>query len=260
MSYAAIVNKQVPGSPSDVQDLSGDLKRHTYRSDYSTLNTNRPARGDDWNGLEVRSTSLEQVGRSALWELIVEAGTVDAAPSVLGSAAVTNNEFPLEETDWQEVERPIRQHPWFSGFAEADWQAVDLWIAETDSDNRALFKYWKRDKDGNTTGTIQTLSATPDPDGSPQDFAALYLLGVDSYPDYAPVARQTDLYKGTSKPTVSDIGQKIVGDPFTGVPSGYEWVCRADRTVKQGRGYTWTRVREWIGAREVLVDKDEIFL
>lgn len=260
MPYGDIVNKQIPGSPVDVKNTAGSFLRHTYRGDNSTLATHRPAIGADWNGNEVAETELVQIGRSLTWQLTVLAQTPDATPAVLGSSQISNNEFPLLETDYEAVERPLRQHPAFAGFDETDWQAIDLWIDETDSENRKIFKYWKRDKDGNTTGTIQTLSAAPDPDKSQQDFAAAYLLGVESFVDYAPIARKTSLYKGTSKPTSSDIGQKIVGDPFTGVPSGYQWVKRADRAVKQGRGYHWTRVEEWIGAREVLVDKDDIFI
>lgn len=260
MSYAAIVNYQVPGSPEDIKDVTGALKRFVYRKDSSTLTTNRPAAGDDWNGLEVRRTSLVQVGRSTTWELTVDAANDDAAPSTLGSAAVSNQEFPVLELDFEPVERSLRQHPGFSSFVEADFQALDLWIAETDSEQRRIFKYWKRDSEGAKTGTIQTLSTTISPVNTQQQFASLYLLGVETYTDYAPVARKTSLYKGTGKPTSADIGQVIVGDPFTGVPSGYTWLKRADRAVKQGRGFTWTRVEEWIGAREILVDKDEIFL
>jgi len=260
MSFATISALQIPGSPEDVNDTSGRALRYTYRGSSASLAANRPAVGDDWDGREVVRTSYQRVGRSNIYELTVDARTESSAPSVIGSAQITNEEFPVLELDNETVEKSLRQHPAFAGFAAADWQAIDLWIAETDSDKRAAYQYWKRDASGNTTGTVQTLSATPDPDGSPQDFAALYLLGVTSFLDFAPVARKTSLYKGSTPPTTGDIGQKIGGDPFTGVPSGYEWVKRADRATKQGRGFTWTRVEEWIGARAVLVDKDEIFL
>ena len=260
MSYAAIVNKQVAGSPEDVRDTSGNGMRHTYRGTSSDLTTNRPAVGDDWNGLEVVSTSLRQIGMSLRYELVVEARISGSGVVSIGSTAITNNEFPLLELDNMEVEKSLRQHPAFASFVETDFQAIDLWIAETDSEQRKLFKYWKRDANGNTTGTVQTLSTTLAPDNSQQDFAALYLLGVEAFSDHAPIARKTSLFKGTTAPTTTDIGQKIVGDPFTGVPSGYTWVKKADRATKQGRGFFWTRVEEWIGAREVLLDKDEIFI
>ena len=52
------------------------------------------------------------------------------------------------------------------------WQSVDDWIAETDSDARQG-KYYKKDKDGQPTGSLVDLSTTDSPDGSPADFCFL---------------------------------------------------------------------------------------
>ena len=48
--------------------------------------------------------------------------------------------------------------------------------------------------------------------------------------------------EGQTKPATGV--QVAWGDPFTGVPTGYEWIKTGDSATKQGRGYRWTKVEE----------------
>jgi hypothetical protein len=258
----AIADYLAQGYPEEITDRTGTFNRYFYRGPTTTLEAAKPAYADEWpasSGQYVRQVGIRPLEDADYSEMTVDAG-FDGTPGTLSTAEVTSNEFPFLEVDWVPFEKDLRAHPAFADMTEALWQSVDNWIAETDSAARAAFQYYERDKDGVPTGSVQTLSATPAPDNSPQDFATLYLKGVKSYTDRLPVARKTSIYEGQTKPSTGGAGQKIVGDPFTGVPSGYEWIKTGDKASKQGRGYRWTKVEEWTGAQTILVDVDEIFL
>lgn len=256
MSYAAILGMLIPGSPQRVTDASGDYFTFTYRGLTATLDSNRPAYDDDWNGLRVRSVRSFQMELSADSEMVVEAATGE----FLGSSEISNNEYPLPEMDYIQIEKSLFQHPAFADFTAAERHELTLWINEVDSDARAAFQYWKRDKDGNTVGSVQTLGTTASPDNSQQDFAKLWLLGFEAYRDWYPVARLTKLYRGEDQPATTEIGLKAGSDPFATVPSGYEWLQVGDSAKKQGRGFAWTRALEWQGAKKIYIDANTIYL
>jgi hypothetical protein len=261
MSFSAIQNKQVPGSPEISDSSSGRGFRYTFRDDYGTLEANRPSIGEDWGGGFVTAAILRQLGRSDIGEMIVETISPDVTTSVIGSSQIINDEFPLLEIDNESVQKSLRSHPCFNWFDEEAWQAIDDWMNETDSAQRKAFKYFERDREGAPVGSVKTLSASAGSgQKSQQVFAALTQKGITDYLDYAVIARKTSLYIGSTPPVVDLIGQKISGDPFSGVPSGLEWICRGDRVTKQGRGFFWTRVQEWVGVLEVAVDRDDIFV
>lgn len=259
MSYATIVGMLVPGSPEQVTDVSGDYVVYRYRGITATLVSNRPAYNAAWGASSeyaVRAvrgpTRLERGTHS---EMIVEVATL----SVGGSTQVTNNEYPAYEIDYVTVENDLLAHPAFAGFSAAERHQCKQWREEVDDTARSAFQYWNRDKDGAVTGSIQTLGTGASPTKSQQDWAAMILQGIESYQDFNPVARKTSLYQGEAAPAVSDIGSKLGGSPFAGVPSGYEWLETGDAARKQGGGFTWTRVQEWKGARKVKVDVDTIY-
>lgn len=170
-----------------------------------------------------------------------------------GGAGVTD-EYPFYEVDETQIEKNLFQHPDFIGFTPTQFAGCRAWDEETDTSAKADFKYWNRDKNNEPTGTIQSL------DSDQIKYAKLRLLGVESFLDFAPLARKTSKYFGNTMPNVEDAGQKADSDPFDAVPEGYEWLKIADRASKQGEGSDWIRVEEWQGARKVLIDKDEIFL
>lgn len=170
-----------------------------------------------------------------------------------GAAGVAD-EYPFYEIDSTQVEKPLLQHPAFSELTAAQRQGCRAWDDETDTDAKASFQYWKRDKDGNTVGSVQSL------DSDQTKYATLRLFGVEAFPDFAPLARKTSKYRGNTTPDVDDCGQKIDGDPFDGVPADYEWLALRDSATKQGEGSDWIRVQEWQAARKILLDKDELFL
>lgn len=184
-----------------------------------------------------------------------------APPVTVGPPAeVTDGQYPFYEIEWTQQEKALKQHPAFADLTPAEWTAVDFWEKETDLAAKAAFQYYARNKDNEAIGAIQTLSTTPSPDNSQQDYAKLRLFGVDSFLDFAPVARKSSRFRGWNAPETSDAGQKVGSDPFDGVPIGYLWLKSADRSSKQGAGSEWMRQEEWLGARIILLDKDEIFI
>lgn len=257
----ALSDYLLPSFPEVVRDRTGETYIYKYRGPEATLSASAPQYGDEFpasSGRTVLSVRLRELENQTYAELIVEAG-YDGTPGTLTTGQVTNNEFPFYEVSWVAVQKDLREHPAFADFTEEMWQSVDDWIAETDSDARRQGKYYKKDKDGQPTGSLVDLSTTDSPDGSPADFCFLYYQGVRYYNDYLPVARQTSLYEGQTKPATGGAGEKIVGDPFTGVPTGYEWIKTGDSATKQGRGYRWTKVEEWTGALSILVDSQNIY-
>ena len=196
-----------------------------------------------------------QMALSDSSEMVVECATYN----LTGSTEITNNEFPIYEIEWVSSTRSIREHPSLSGYTAADWATLEAWEAETDTAARQSLQFYKRDKENQVIGTIQTLDSTNSPGASLQDVALLVLRGIASYTDFHPVARKTSLFQGSDKPTSGDAGLVIGGDPFSGVPSGYSWRKTAHRDTKQGQGFRWTRVEEWEGATDWLVDRDNIF-
>lgn len=169
-------------------------------------------------------------------------------------AAGVSDEYPFYEIDSTQVEKPLLQHPAFAAFTATQLLGCRAWDDETDTTAKASYQFWNRDKDGNTVGSIQTL------DSDQQKYAQLRLYGTEAFLDFAPLARKTSKFFGNTMPDIDDCGQKAGGDPFTGVPSDYEWLKIGDRAAKQGEGSDWIRVEEWQAARKILIDKDEIFL
>jgi hypothetical protein len=246
-----------PDYPRTIVGQGGIRKVYLYRGPTSTLEPLIPLRNSAFEGSEVASTSFEPVGTSAYSDLIVETFIGENGEDTLITGQITDNQYPFFEIEWVQVEKSLRQHPAFAAFDETDWNELDQWEKETDTAARSAFQYYNRDSAGEVTGSIQTLGSGTD---SQQTYAGLRLKGVEAFLDFAPVARKTSRYRGSTMPTAGDAGQKIVGDPFTGVPAGYEWLKTADRISKQGVATVeWLRQEEWTGARTILLDKDEIF-
>jgi len=164
------------------------------------------------------------------------------------------DEYPIYEISWSQLEKSLKQHPAFAAFTATQLSQLTLWDEEKNSAAKAAFQFYNKDENGAAVGAVQTL------DSDQQLYAKLRLYGVEAYLDFAPVARMTSKFRGNTTPSTGDAGQKEGGDPFTGVPSGYEWLKIGDSSTKQGAGSDWLQVEEWQGSRKILIDKDELFL
>lgn len=255
MGAVSIADYLRPNYPVKTFDFTGNHLTHIYRGPTSALEASMPAAGDEWTtGYYVQSTSINPLENTDQSELVVDS-IIEGSPGVLTLGPVSNNEFPFYEIEWLSYEKSLRAHPYFDGLTVTGWQGIDAWIDEEDTTARSQYAYYPRAADGSVT-----VSTTVGLDATQQKFAELYNKGIESYNDYLPVARKTSLYQSTTSITSASVGQKIGGDPFTGVPSGYQWQKTADRSSKQGRGFKWTKVEEWTGALTIALDVDDIFI
>jgi len=259
-NYTDLEPYRLCGYPRDVETFSGRSFTYAYRGPSATLAAKRPKPNDDWNGYPVESTSIYQLEASTISELLIEVRSPDMAAATAAAAELVNNEFPYHEVEAVPVEKSLRTHPVFNTMTAAEWAEIDAWIEEKDTAARAAYQWWTRDANGEKTGSVNTLGTTAKPTKSQQDFAKAYLLGVQSYTEYATVARETRLFSGNDKPSSADCGVKTGGDPFTGVPSSLEWIKTSERAFKQGRSFRWTKTTEWTGVKKVLVDKSNFYI
>lgn len=266
--------------PQSNVDLGGCARTYVYLALGSSLYL--PSNGMIYLGHPITSAVLRNVDVSTWKELTIttlqKAYTVDTDGSIVDDpegtdgdflvpfsntsgppSEVNDGQYPFFEIEWSSLEKPLRQHPAFATATAAMWNSIDIWTKEPDTLARASFQYYNRNTDGSKNGSVQTLSVTNSPDKNMQDYAKLLLKGVEAFLDAAPVARKTSRFRGWNAPETGDAGQKAGGDPFTGVPTGYEWLKTVDRSSKQGFGTEWLQQEEWQGARLILLDKDEIF-
>lgn len=274
-----------PGLKADYPQLSTDVNGCVRTYLYLAVGTSLylPSNGMIYLGHPIQQAVLRNVDLTTWKELqittIQKAFTVGADGSVVDTAEGTDGDFlipfsntsglpsevadgqyPFFEIEWASLEKQLRQHPAWSTATPAMWTSIDQWEKETDITVKASFQYYNRNKDGDAVGSVQTLSTTNSPDKDMQDYAKLRLKGVEAFLDASPVARKTSRFRGWNAPATGDAGQKIGGDPFTGVPSGYEWLKTVDRSSKQGFGTEWLQQQEWTGARLILLDKDSIYI
>ena len=242
-----------PDYPQRVRDATGLRRIYAFRGPSASIIPLLPAIGSTFlDFYPVDKVTDSPVGTSSFSDATVETYQVDATTTT----EKADDQYPFFEIDQVQIEKPLRQHPEFISFTAADWQAVNAWDVETNHALRSDFKYYLRDKDGQTVGSVVTLTGTTST--GQKAYAYLRLRGTESFLDFAPVVRKNSRYLGSSAPSAADAGQKVSAPTYA--PEGYEWLKTADRVSKTGaRGTEWIRQEEWTGARKVLLDKDELF-
>lgn len=255
MAAESILTDKKPGFPK----LSVGQKEHTteieYVGQYAALLAASPNIGEAWGDYAgtVTRVSIDPHEGATTAELSVtvsyefEAGDFSTDPGV--------EQETTYEIEWAAVSRSMYEHPEFAigllgtyALTSEDWVAIEKWQNEDDLTQKAVFKY--KEKDADTT--YKTLSTNA------KMFARGIQLGVEEWDDFAPVVRVTTTYLNGLPPTGS-AGQKDNPPSAANGPSGYEWRKSADRAIKAGGQNKWERSQEWLGAKKVLVDKDDIF-
>lgn len=159
------------------------------------------------------------------------------------------------ELDWVDVQRSLFEHPVFrvgGGGAYAltteDVEEIKKWMVNPNPGNKELFFF----DIAEVGGDYDVLSANA------QMLAQGMKQGVEYWIDKAPVARRTDTWvKGP--PPAGTAGQKELPTDFPNLPDGYEWIRSADRALRAGGQASWESATEWIGAKKVLIDVDQVF-
>jgi len=256
MPYASLSGLLKPGHPRAYANDSLTGSIYAYHGATTTIDANIPGVGEVWaDGNPVVSTEKFQFNTlSARSELIVVTGNPVIYSGTLGTPAV---EETLYELEWRAVTLPLEVHP---VFRTSGTYAIDAtgrkhilgWKAELNPTLKSERKYKPLNSYGLPVGAEVTIS------GNALEFIKLLEIGVEEYIDYAPIWRKRSMYRGSTTPPVSTIGQK--GTPSgSGYPTGYEWVKSKDSAQRVGRSSRWRRDEEWEGAKVVWVDIDEVF-
>lgn len=266
-----------PGYPRRSNSDSGDRTEIQYVGPASALKLTtadeispgvsgtRPVAGQAWSPYNGRVSISEYEplpGTNPEYGIVTIACEIayGVSSGVTGTAQETSYEI-----EWVEVSRPLAEHPKFRvggggtyALVESDLVQIQQWREEQDTAQRALFNYYARDKNGVPSSTLSNLN-------SKQIVYCKFLLaGVETYTDFAPVARKSTTYVG-GPPATSDAGSLEGGptptDPsgFPNLPSGWQWLKSADRSLRSGGQTRWVQTEEWTGAQKVLLDKNDLY-
>jgi hypothetical protein len=246
--------------PVSEETESGSKVTWSYQGPESILDPGKPAIGTTgWGGFSgavtnVRYEPMTEHSAVPQARLIVEAEQkFDAGGGIIGALAETSYEI-----EWVSVSEDVRRHVLFANLTEAKWSDLRAWEDEQDPTLRKDLKYNKKDSSGNPTGTIVTLSTTWS--SAELKLPRLILQGVESFALYSPVIRRIRSYVGGPPPTSSAGLKENPPGGFPSLPSGWEWIKSADRSIRQSRLSRWTRSEEWTGVDKVLLDRSNVYL
>ena len=257
MAAESIYGKRRPGFPKKSTD-SGSYRTYIeYTGLQTALIAAAPDTGDAWG---------DYLGSVTVSDLEPIENTVYAILSITcelqfgGSGAEMGDgekKASIAEIDWVDVQRSMYEHPEFTingagayKLTSKDISEIKLWQAEGDSELAKDYKFTIKSASGSNTESTLSNNA--------KMFARGLEQGIEFFVDKAPVARLSESYVGGPGPT-SVAGQKDTPDGIPNLPTGYEWVRSADRSLQQGDRSKWQRDIEWTGAEKVLADSKNIY-
>ena len=255
MSNESIIAFKRPGYPRTSNNETAFSTVIEYVGPLATLEGARPASNESWGTYSgrVKTTELEPIEgtnraiMTVILEFRYEAPSGGAGPGVAAEEAL--------EIEWVMFQRSLYEHPEFAigqgglhALTSEDIAAIEKWENTEDVSQKKLYKYKVKDSDEE----FEELSANA------KMFARGIELGQESYEDFAPVIRKTTTLLG-GPPGTSEAGLKSTPPPFDGGPAGYEWRKSADRGLREGGQTEWTRSEEWLGAKKILTDRDDIY-
>ena len=223
--------KEQPTSPVFENTKDGPKMTRTFRGPYAKLVSDQPQR----LAVMVGSPSDFKVDSVRIAKQPGGSGemTVVLTPAPIEDYTFENNE--VLEVEWLEVSKKLEEHPFFLK-AEFVNGATNGTAALT-ADDLDKIAAWK-----NASGVTDRVAAWGTLSANAKIFVNYLKVGVDSYVQYAPVARRTTKY--SAAPTLGKCGRRS-NPPAAIKIDGYEYLKTADRLTKDR---TWTRVEEWTGA------------
>lgn len=251
MASESILTYKKPGFPKTDNSESSYLTTIEYVGPEATLAAAEPAANEIWGDYDglVKTTRLSPIEGTTQAELTVITEYFYDNTGTTGTAREVSYEI-----DWVMFQRPMLEHPTFrpggGGIYELtseDVADIEQWKNETDAATKGAYAYYNASDE---TSVELSANATK--------FAKGLEMGIESYEDYAPVARRITNYTG-GPPSSSTAGLKDTPTGIPGLPTGYEWRKSADRAVRAGGQTRWEKVEEWIGAVKVLVDRTTIY-
>jgi len=256
MAAEPILSSKRPGFPKEGASAVGRETIIEYVGDESTLRTNSPAVGATWGdyGGRVDAVDIDPIEGTVKGILTVRM-LLRFGEANYPSGTTGNEQQTIHEIDWVDVQNSIFQHKVFRtggtyALDDDDLIQIRRWEEMPDTALRADWKFYVDDTNTDTG----TLSANA------QACAKGILLGIEYYNEKAPVLRKSTFYLN-GPPPQSGGGVKESPGSFPQISglTGYEWLRSADRSLQTGTEKEWRRDQEWLGARKILIDAENIY-
>jgi hypothetical protein len=236
---------EAPTSPKREKSVQGLRITRVFNGPFASLVAAEPSIGqvmEGYEGIPILTVSTEplEAGPTGPGRMTIVAGNDDLGGGGTGGIDPIVDLAPTYEIEWTQLEQPLLQHPMYAAGASVELTPADLanleqWKQESDPALKAVYKFKA------TNGSEVTLSPNA------QHYAGKVRRGIESYFVPAPVCRKTTRH--FTKPQTSAMGRRQNPPGDVGAPPGYVWLVSADRAIRQGRGGTWERITEWLGAQ-----------
>lgn len=260
MAAESILTYLKPNFPETETGAQGTRTRLEYIGPDETISAEKPAEGATWgdySGTVESATDNPVSGSTPLQRelTVVMVAEYESPDDATGEEAGTSREI-----EWVPVQRSMFEHPQFipGGGGANQLSLTDIANIEAWKNNKkfptrkAAYQY--PDRYSNDPGE-QVYWA--DLSANARLFAKGILLGVETWEDYAPVARKTTVFVN-GPPIESKAGEKDRPTGFSVLPDG-EYRKSADRGLQADAKNKWSRIEEWTGAVKVLVDKKKVY-
>ena len=255
MASELIIDHKKPGFPQTGKSENSTITTIEYIGLSSAIDSALPEVGDTWGDYPGR---VKSVRFNPTENALYTDATVSMEATIDNETIETGTLRSISyEIRWVNVGRDLFEHPQFAigGGGTNELTEGDIWdikhweLPENKRENRELYEYVPEG-----AGYFSVVDLTT----NARLFARGLELGQETWTDKAPVATKISEYVGGPPPS-TDAGEKQdpVGVPNT--PSGYEWRKETADSTRAGGEVRWTLTEEWIGAKKVLVDKNEIY-
>jgi hypothetical protein len=250
-----ILTLKRPGFPKESIRSDGRETLIEYIGEEADLRTAGVVTGQTWGDYSGRVEDADLDPIDGTTKAILTVRLLYKWGSAEYGETIGEEQQTIHEIEWVDVQRPLQEHPVFSSngafsLTDTDLIKIRRWQDMTDATLKAQWKFYTDDDN----------SATEELSDNAQVFAKGILKGIEYYVDKAPLLRKSTFYKNGPPP---QDGGGTVESPgsFPGVSglSGYEWIRSADRSGQTGTEKDWRRDQEWLGARKVWIDKDNIY-
>jgi len=278
MPYKDIEDYLMPGFPVDTSSDTQNGFNYEYIGPDEKIRPFIPTINAEWVHPGVRGTYFvtsrtftpkvdnSNYSRLEITSVSPQAGGSDRVGINLDSKKEGQSRYQVR---WNPQTLPLTQHPYFRSLSSGDtttfYRDIQGWENELSESNRANYRYYPRDSDGNALSALVTIASG----AAAYRYVTLRLLGHENYVLFTPSLQKVSQYRGTKPPPNTDLGQKIAGTPpeendknFTKPDwfGNWEWVKTDDSAVTVGNSSVWERTETWTGAKKVDYDIDQIFV
>lgn len=255
MADESILTFKKPSFPQTVKGENSTTTTIEYIGPSAIIDAALPFVGQLWGNYpgSVKSVTDNPTERGGFTDATVTLeltiDSEDAEPGELISISY--------EIRWVNVERSMFEHPQFAigegganELTTGDIKDIKSWeLPENTKEDRELYQYSEEGSQGPLIIELSTNGRL---------FARGIELGQETWTDKAPVATKISGYVG-GPPPETDAGTKQDPVGVLNIPIGYEWRKETADSTRAGGEIRWNLTEEWLGAKKVLVDKNQIY-